>query len=102
MSFPSGADYMEALQHPADCFAHDPELANGVPVASPLGLPRAISGNFAAVFRVDCESGRSYAVRCFTRWFDDQIKKMGVKNCSFPLFVSEDVLKKEKDQLHGR
>lgn len=26
---------------------------------------------------------------------------MGVKNCSFPLFVSEDVLKKEKDHIEG-
>ncbi|QSS64036.1 prolyl-tRNA synthetase, partial [Histoplasma capsulatum] len=34
-------------------------------------------------------------------WFDDRIKKMGVKNCSFPLFVSEDVLKKEKDHIEG-
>lgn len=26
---------------------------------------------------------------------------MGVKNCSFPLFVSEDVLKREKDHIEG-
>lgn len=75
MSFPSGADYMEALQHPGDCFANDPELANGVPAMSPLGLPRAVSGNFASVFRVDCDSGHTYAVRCFTRWFDDQYQR---------------------------
>ncbi|PGH13262.1 proline-tRNA ligase [Polytolypa hystricis UAMH7299] len=35
------------------------------------------------------------------QWFNEQIKKMGVKNCSFPLFVSEDVLKKEKDHIEG-
>ncbi|EEH18403.2 proline-tRNA ligase [Paracoccidioides brasiliensis Pb03] len=34
-------------------------------------------------------------------WFNDKIKKMGVKNCSFPLFVSEDVLNKEKDHIEG-
>lgn len=34
-------------------------------------------------------------------WFDSRIKKMGVKNCSFPLFVSEDVLTKEKDHIEG-
>ncbi|KAK2789156.1 ribose-phosphate pyrophosphokinase 1 [Emmonsiellopsis sp. PD_33] len=34
-------------------------------------------------------------------WFNAKIKKMGVKNCSFPLFVSEDVLKKEKDHIEG-
>lgn len=26
---------------------------------------------------------------------------MGVKNCSFPLFVSEDVLNREKDHIEG-
>lgn len=26
---------------------------------------------------------------------------MGVRNCSFPLFVSEDVLQKEKDHIEG-
>ncbi|EFR02439.1 bifunctional aminoacyl-tRNA synthetase [Nannizzia gypsea CBS 118893] len=34
-------------------------------------------------------------------WFDAKIKQMNVKNCSFPLFVSEDVLKKEKDHIEG-
>jgi prolyl-tRNA synthetase len=34
-------------------------------------------------------------------WFDSRIKKMGVKNCSFPLFVSQDVLEKEKSHIEG-
>lgn len=34
-------------------------------------------------------------------WFDIRIKKLGVKNCSFPLFVSEDVLNKEKSHIDG-
>ncbi|KAH8429575.1 proline--tRNA ligase [Aspergillus melleus] len=34
-------------------------------------------------------------------WFNARIKKIGVKNCSFPLFVSEDVLKREKDHIEG-
>jgi prolyl-tRNA synthetase len=34
-------------------------------------------------------------------WFDSRIKKMGVKNCSFPLFVSEDSLNKEKSHIEG-
>lgn len=34
-------------------------------------------------------------------WFDSKIKAMGVKNCSFPLFVSEDVLNKEKSHIEG-
>ncbi|KAF9892542.1 hypothetical protein FE257_001651 [Aspergillus nanangensis] len=35
------------------------------------------------------------------QWFNTRIKKMGVKNCSFPLFVSEDVLQREKDHIEG-
>lgn len=34
-------------------------------------------------------------------WFNAEIKKVGVKNCSFPLFVSEDVLQREKDHIEG-
>jgi len=35
------------------------------------------------------------------QWFNVRIKKMGIKNCSFPLFVSEDVLNREKDHIEG-
>ncbi|OGE47521.1 hypothetical protein PENARI_c042G01148 [Penicillium arizonense] len=34
-------------------------------------------------------------------WFNKKIKSIGVKNCSFPLFVSEDVLQREKDHIEG-
>ncbi|KAJ5894073.1 Prolyl-tRNA synthetase class II [Penicillium taxi] len=34
-------------------------------------------------------------------YFNKRIKGMGVKNCSFPMFVSEDVLKREKDHIEG-
>lgn len=32
---------------------------------------------------------------------NQKIKSIGVRNCSFPLFVSEDVLTKEKDHIEG-
>lgn len=35
------------------------------------------------------------------QWLNGYIKKMGVRNCSFPLFVSEDVLQREKDHIKG-
>jgi len=35
------------------------------------------------------------------RWFDDRIRELGVENCSFPLFVSEEVLNTEKDHIEG-
>eukprot|EP00889_Picochlorum_renovo_P003643 jgi/Picre1/30673/NNA_006034.t1 len=35
------------------------------------------------------------------RWFDKEIRKMGVQNAYFPLFVTEDALMKEKDHVEG-
>ena len=32
-------------------------------------------------------------------WFDKEIKKLGVKNCYFPIFVSRSVLEKEKTHI---
>ncbi|MGQ0520163.1 MAG: hypothetical protein ACT4PX_03290, partial [Actinomycetota bacterium] len=74
MRLPGATDYMEALQDPSTCFA-DPELAAGTPALGPLGLPRAISGNVATVFRVDSPGGRSWAVRCFVRPVDEQRRR---------------------------
>ncbi|KAL6506473.1 hypothetical protein OROGR_024654 [Orobanche gracilis] len=34
-------------------------------------------------------------------FFDSEIKKMKIKNCYFPLFVSSGVLQKEKDHVEG-
>ncbi|KTW27143.1 proline-tRNA ligase [Pneumocystis jirovecii RU7] len=35
------------------------------------------------------------------KWFDMQIKKLGVENCYFPMFVSSKALGKEKDHIEG-
>jgi hypothetical protein len=61
--YPTPSDYVEALQFPADAF-EDPELARGEVAANALGLPRVITGAFAAVFAVEAPAGR-YAVRAF-------------------------------------
>ncbi|SPO22873.1 probable proline-tRNA ligase [Ustilago trichophora] len=34
-------------------------------------------------------------------FFDAEIKKIGVENCYFPMFVSADVLEREKDHIEG-
>jgi prolyl-tRNA synthetase len=34
-------------------------------------------------------------------FFDAEIKKLGVQNCYFPMFVSQGALEKEKDHLEG-
>ncbi|PKI82450.1 hypothetical protein MVES_003655 [Malassezia vespertilionis] len=42
-----------------------------------------------------------YVWECIQHFFDTEIKKIGVQNCYFPLFVSSDVLEKEKDHIEG-
>jgi hypothetical protein len=71
MNMPTGQDYVEALQNPAHCFT-DPELKAGAVETDALSLPRPRSGNFASVFRLNAVDGRSYAIRCFVRFFPDQ------------------------------
>ncbi|KAL7424289.1 hypothetical protein Q5752_001879 [Cryptotrichosporon argae] len=34
-------------------------------------------------------------------WFDDEIKKLGVQDCYFPMFVSRARLEREKDHIEG-
>ena len=34
-------------------------------------------------------------------WFNKKIKSIGVRNCSFPMFVTEDVLEREKAHIEG-
>ncbi|KAF1816900.1 prolyl-tRNA synthetase 2 [Eremomyces bilateralis CBS 781.70] len=44
----------------------------------------------------------SYAVwESIQAWFNLKIKAMGVRNCYFPLFISEDNLQREKDHVEG-
>jgi hypothetical protein len=73
MPWPTPQDYNEAIQNPQLNF-DDPELRAGRPELTPLGLPRAITGGFASVYRVRCgqQGVREWAVRCFLREFADQ------------------------------
>lgn len=42
----------------------------------------------------------SYSIwEIISGWFDTQIKKLGVQNCYFPIFVSKGALEKEKDHI---
>ena len=70
-SYPTGVQYREALFNTSIAF-RDPELRGGEPVLDPLGMPKAISGNFASVFAVQGADGRRWAVKCFTRYVRDQ------------------------------
>lgn len=69
MGWPALSDYQEAVQTPAHSFG-DPELRKAVADMDRLGLPRAMSGNFAVVFPVHNGSAR-WAVRCFSTFHAD-------------------------------
>lgn len=73
-TFPTNSDYVQALQNTGVCF-HDQELKTGRVELTSLGLPKAISGNFASVFSMTGASGKRYAVKCFTREVGGQNKR---------------------------
>ena len=70
MPWPTPQDYQEAMQNPHIALGN-PELQAGRVEEDQLGLPRPISGGFASVYKVICQS-RTWAVRCFLKEFLDQ------------------------------
>lgn len=64
MSWPTPADYQDAIQSPSLCFK-DADLKAGKPKLNTLGMPQVASGNFASVYRI--MNVKSWAVRCFLR-----------------------------------
>lgn len=46
-------------------------------------------------------ANRPHLFALISGWFDTEIKKLGVENCYFPMFVSSKVLEKEKDHIEG-
>jgi hypothetical protein len=63
MAWPSDQDYNEAIQNPSIAFA-DQQLQSGQVEVNAMGIPKARSGNFATVYKVNVE-GAAHAVRCF-------------------------------------
>ena len=44
----------------------------------------------------------SYSIwEMIQKFFDGEIKKIGVQNCYFPIFVSQAALQREKDHIAG-
>ena len=68
--YPTPGDYQEALQVPEVAFV-DADLQQAAPEVNTLGLPRAITGAFAAVFPMHRERQR-WAVKCFLTDVEDQ------------------------------
>jgi predicted Ser/Thr protein kinase len=63
--WPSAQDYNEAVQI-AELAFEDPALAASQPELNTMGLPRAISGNFASVYKM-IRGEKALAVKCFLR-----------------------------------
>ncbi|GAA5038839.1 hypothetical protein [Actinopolymorpha pittospori] len=72
--FPSGAEYSNALQNTAIAFRR-PDLKAAQVTLTKLGMPKALSGNFASVFSLRTTTGQRYALKCFTRYVPDQEKR---------------------------
>ena len=70
MSYPTSSAYQEALQFPETAF-EDEELKQAEPEENVLGLPRTVTGAFAAVFPMKGRTGR-WAVKCFLSEVPDQ------------------------------
>jgi tRNA A-37 threonylcarbamoyl transferase component Bud32 len=73
MTWPTPQDYNEAIQNPASCFM-DQRLKQCSPDATVLGLPRAITGAFATVYRLS-SAEKHWAVRCFLQNSPDLPKR---------------------------
>lgn len=71
----------------------------------PTSVVRNLGGNPECVQQSLGKRFRIVADRCvFSRgpgWFDKEIKKLGVQNSYFPMFVSNSRLEKEKDHIEG-
>ena len=74
--YATGGEYVAAMQNVSLCL-HDPGLKIGTPELDAMGLPRAISGNNASVFRIFTPDGKTWAVKCFTRDVPDRDRRYG-------------------------
>ncbi len=70
MPWPTPQDYNEAVQTPKSVFT-DAGLRRAKAETTKLGLPKAITGNFASVYRL-IEGRKEWAVRCFHRKYADR------------------------------
>ena len=94
--WPSLQDYNEAIQNP-HVNLQDAELKSGEPYTTPLGLPRAVTGSFASVYRMHC-SNKDYALRLFLKNIEDQSVRYSrisdfVQNDRLPYTVTFNFLK---------
>ena len=73
MRQPDLVAYQAAVQHPSTAFA-DQQLRTAQVTNGPLGLPRAVAGNFAVTYQLRAGT-RQWAVRCFHREAADRASR---------------------------
>ncbi len=76
MRLPDLVAYQAAVQHPSTAFA-DPQLRAARVATNKLGLPRAVSGNFAVTDQL-LDGPQRWAVRCFHREAADRAARYAV------------------------
>jgi tetratricopeptide (TPR) repeat protein len=72
MKLPRYTDYQSAVQSPKLAFRNDPDLSVCRVEIDQMGRPKVRSGNFAYTYCLYDESGRKWAVRCFSKYVPDQ------------------------------
>ncbi|QSL64261.1 hypothetical protein MERGE_000417 [Pneumocystis wakefieldiae] len=70
---------------------------NGMQEGALIGITVKKKDNFSEWYRQVLIKGNME----IQKWFDAEIKKMGVEGCYFPMFVSSKILEKEKDHIEG-
>jgi hypothetical protein len=84
--WPSPQDYNEAVQN-ARLNVSDAELKQSTVEINAMGLPKAVSGAFASVYKMKCAQ-RSLALRCFLQSSTDQEARYAIISS----FVENDAL----------
>jgi len=69
--YPTGGQYRDSLYNTDLCF-RDSVLKGSIVTKDRLEMPKLISGNFASVFTVRSPNNQQWAVKCFTRFVDNQ------------------------------
>lgn len=102
--WPNAQDYNIALQNPAMNFG-DPRIKQAKAETTPLGMPRARTGAFATVYRMEAPTG-DFAIRCFLKPFNDHRERYEaiskrLRSASLPFTVGFDFIE-EGVRINGQ
>src|SRR5579864_749730 len=99
MRLPDLVAYQAAVQHPSTAFS-DPSLKTAMVVTGRLGLPRAVTGNFAVTYELRTAAQR-WAVRCFHREAEDRAPRYAAISQTLAVATARDGPLVPIDYLHN-